>query len=83
MKRHDGPISDEVSVRILTVRTMTPGAGVDPNKVIRPSKRVKAWHRATIGGASLKSWARGIASFDNHPAAPFALRWLRSKGVRP
>lgn len=82
MKRHDGPISDEASVRILTVRTMTPGAGVDPNKVIRPSKRLKNWHRSADLACSLKDYARKLATTSGDNKAT-ALRWLSSKGVRP
>lgn len=83
MKRHDGPISDEVSVRILTVRTMTPGAGVDPNKVIRPSKRVKAAHRASNTAAPLKAWAHHLASHRDMPDCAVAIAWLDSKAGRP
>jgi hypothetical protein len=54
-----------------------PGAGVDPLKVIRPSKRIKAMHRSrAVGGLSLKAFARLTSD-------PIARMWLLSKAVRP
>lgn len=50
-------------------RPPTPGAGVDPRKVVRPSKRLRNWHRAYNAATdhagpptSLKAFARRLAT---------------------
>lgn len=92
MKRHDGAVSDEtvdlfrglLEVSAAGDRRLggVRGAGVDPLKVIRPSKRMKEWHRSADTAESLKQYARILATTSGHNKA-IALRWLASKGARP
>lgn len=58
-----------------------PGAGVDPNKVIRPSNRVKrAWRESATGSQSLKAFARQEAENNTFVDSNVATAWLDSKG---
>lgn len=87
MKRHDG-ISALIAAHPpieAPKPVITPGAGVDPNKVIRPSKRVKTAHRSLGNGMSLKEWARQVVaiSLPTNERRAVVQRWLVSKGVRP
>lgn len=65
--------------------SIQPGAGVDPRKVIKPSKRLRNWHRANRHGLSLRGFARAIASGSlvdvGGDAKSIAKRWLSSKGI--
>lgn len=95
MKRHDGISSDamvDLYRAILATSAAigdaekrlasTPGAGVDARKVIRPSKRLRNWHRASDAAVSLKKYARTLATTSGDNKAT-AQRWLDSKSVRP
>lgn len=91
MKRNDGAVSDEMvelyrgllAVNTATAqRPITPGAGVDPKRVIRPSKRLRNWHRSSGTGFSLKTYVR-VLSTNGGDSYALARRWLASKGVRP
>lgn len=67
---------------------LAPGAGVDPEKVCRPSKRVKGWHlvhRMAFGvgyAMSLKAYIRKMASYGPDEHREIAKRWMKSKGMR-
>ena len=54
----------------------TPGAGVDPAKAIKPTKRLKKLYRAENPKASFKTWARGLAADGDK----YAETWLLNKG---
>ena len=89
MKRHDGPVSfvDQMiaSHPPIAAKPITPGAGVDPNRVCKPSKRLRNRHRAARPGESLRSWVRGLVrvTLPTDCRHGIAKRWLASKGTRP
>jgi hypothetical protein len=64
---------------------ITPGAGVDPKRVVRPSKRVRAWHRGglghTLGGQPVgtRRMAGAIAEHGNATDKPIAVAWFANK----
>lgn len=63
--------------------SITPGAGrgCAPNRCV-PSKRVKAWHRASSSGLSLLQFARSIVNAKMSEADPrfaTALAWLDAR----
>lgn len=58
-------------------RPITPGAGVDPKRVIKPSKRVRNMHRITVLGAPLKRMARAWAA--GGPMAALTQQWFANK----
>ena len=100
MRRHDGAPSDasvdlyrsllatNAAIGDAEKRITTPGAGADPRKVIKPSKRLRNWHRSSPLGLSLKAYARNLASqanggpVDRTSMSSAAHHWLASKGVR-
>lgn len=66
-----------------TTKSITPGAGrgCAPNRCV-PSKRLKAWHRASGSGLSLLAFARSIAKNNGlaagamDPRIKVAVAWL-------
>lgn len=75
---------------------LEPGAGVNPDKVIRVGKRLRNWHRKerkrwTNGAdakASTRQYARFLASaptsdLAHKETAAIAKAWLAHKGLKP
>ena len=66
------------------------GAGVNPRRV-RPSKRLRSWHRAYGHGMSLRAFVRALSRGAvigggvglNKDAAGVASEWMANKAVRP
>lgn len=76
-------INRKASEPTIATKPITPGAGVDPKKKIRPSKRVKAsWRgwKSTLN-LSLKAFARRVAATaPSESERAIAIAWLDSKG---
>jgi hypothetical protein len=64
----------EKKAKKVEVTGPTPGAGVDPAKVIRPNNRLKKRWRTSGTKLSLKAWARGSEMDDTH-------EWLYRKSA--
>lgn len=73
-----------------TTKPTVPGAGVNP-RLVRPSKRLRNWHRTYGHGMSLRAFVRALARGAvigggaglNKDAAGVASAWMADKAVRP
>lgn len=70
-KKTDRPVPAEL--------VLVDGAGVDPAKVCRPAKRLKASHRKHGTGRSLKTYARMIYAVSDHR---HVASWIAGKGIQ-
>jgi hypothetical protein len=53
----------------VATRSIVPGAGVDPKRVVKPSKRLRNWHRQSGAKVSLKAYASLILLGDGNAIA--------------
>jgi hypothetical protein len=58
-----------------------PGAGVDKARVLKPSKRVRAWYRASTKGNSLKAYSRDIWHVADAYHHGIVARWFANKAA--
>jgi hypothetical protein len=66
---------EESTEKVVAPAGPTPGAGVDPKKVVKPVKRLKKLYRTEAPKASFKVWARGLAADGDK----YAEAWLMNK----
>ena len=64
---------------IITPLILTPGAGVNPAKVIKPGKRVRNWHRGATT-KPLREYLRAIDGADGMFTTIIA-RWRANKAT--
>lgn len=57
----------------------TPGAGVDPKKVVRVGKRMRNLHRKANSGVSLRAYALASSKDPDVDVLALALGWLDMK----
>lgn len=61
--------------------TNVPGAGVNPQRVVKPSKRLKALHRAMETCQSFKSFVRQASEGDDEQLAEYAKVYTSNKSA--